>query len=138
MDDEIKSAMTKFVKKINTNLAKESFTFQFVFTIDFNESRLLVKSIDDLIGIIIDYDIPKNYLKEKCYHFLYMGLTDNEDELFDAKTLKKVFLGENDEKKRATPIKEDFFISKIPANLCERIFIFKIYIIEPTKKKKKK
>lgn len=138
LDDEIKSAMTKFVKKINTNLAKESFTFQFVFTIDFNESRLLVKSIDDLIGIIIDYDIPKNYLKEKCYHFLYMGLTDNEDELFDAKTLKKVFLGENDEKKRATPIKEDFFISKIPANLCERIFIFKIYIIEPTKKKKKK
>ena len=138
LDDELKKTMTKFVRKINMNLAEENFTFQFVFTIDFNESRLLVKNVDNLIGIIIDYDVPKNYIKEKCYHFLYMGLTDEDDKLFNAKILKKVFLGESDEKKRATPIKNDFFISKIPANLCEQIFVFKIYILEHTKKNKKK
>lgn len=131
LDKDTKIFMTKIVKENNTYFESHFFTFQFVYIISYSDYYFLNEEYN-LIGVIVESIKSKNKEKnKKSYHFFYMGKIYNKEKSLNPNTLEKLInfnrLG------RIQNFEQSYIISKLPDNLCNQIFIFKIYEIKHEK-----
>ena len=121
LDNNIEKEMNKIVEKMKK--IQGNFIFTYVYNVNFDEVIYLKKN-ENLIGVIIDED--KN--NKKNYHYYYLGKFYPADKRLDPDIYLKM-LTEPDHIKGLVERKSNYLFSEIPFNLCDSIFVFKIYAI---------
>ena len=121
LDNNIEKEMNEIVE--NMKKIQGNFIFTYVYNVNFDEVIYLKKN-ENLIGVIIDED--KN--NKKNFHYYYLGKFYPADKRLDPDIYLKM-LTEPDHIKRLVERKSNYLLSEIPFNLCDSIFVFKIYAI---------
>ena len=136
-NEKIEKKMKKIVKENNNYYYSGNFTFQFVFTanLNFEDYSSLIKE-NNLIGLIIVQKKNKSNAYDKSYNFIYMGKIFNDNVTIPNDIYQNLL--SNKKPKRLKNKLNDFYnITEIPNEICDRIFVFKIYeLIAETEEKK--
>ena len=119
LNASIKKEMVNIIKENNDVYKSQLFTFQFIFSLHLSEYFYLRKK-EDLIGVKVYKETTKKI------HYFYNGkiYPNNGD-------LVSINYFDYDEKQliNLTPIIKDYKITEIPKQYNDRIFVFRIYIL---------